>query len=140
MKNQNLLRGLLLMAIALAFGLGAFRYRIGTFGKAGPGLFPLMISILLFAIGVIAVVRARFVDAVPMRFPLRTFSLILLSLIGFATVSRFVNMTAGIVFMVFCASFAGHSFSTIRNLKIAAGMLVVAFAMQKLLGLDLPLL
>ena len=47
---------------------------------------------------------------------------------------------AGIVFMVFCASFAGAaSYSVVRNLKITAGLIAVAFAFQKLLGFNLPL-
>jgi len=48
-------------------------------------------------------------------------------------------MIAGIVFMVFCASFAGTSYSVVRNLIISAGLLAIAFAFQKLLGLQLPL-
>ena len=55
-------------------------------------------------------------------------------------ISEHVNMIAGIVFMVFCASFAGTaSYSVVRNLKIAAGLIAVAFAFQKLLGFNLPL-
>ena len=49
-------------------------------------------------------------------------------------------MIAGIVFMVFFASLAGtSSYSVVRNLKIAAGLVAVAFAFQKLLGFNLPL-
>ena len=39
------------MAIALLFGLAALRYPLGQFSRAGPGLFPLMVSCLLFVIG-----------------------------------------------------------------------------------------
>ena len=140
MKNQNLLRGLLIVAFALGFGVGACRYNIGTFAKAGPGLFPLLVSIILLVVGLACVVESRLVAAVPIRFPLRSFLLILLSIAGFATISRFANMTAGIVFMVFCASLAGTSFSLMRNLRIAAVLVAVAFALQKLLGLELPLI
>jgi hypothetical protein len=49
-------------------------------------------------------------------------------------------MIAGIVFMVFCASFAGTaSYSVVRNLKISAGLIAVALAFVKLLGFNLPL-
>ncbi len=139
MKNQNLLRALFMIVVALAFGLGALRYKIGTFGNAGPGLFPLMVSVILLALGLMSVVRARLVEPIPMSFAVRNFALILLSLVGFAAISRYVNMIAGIVFMVFCASLAGTSYSWTRNLKIAVGLVAVAFALQKLLGLDLPL-
>ena len=56
MNDRNLVRGLFLMAISLAFGLVSLRYPMGDFSRAGPGLFPLTVSCLLFMIGVITVV------------------------------------------------------------------------------------
>ena len=140
MNDRNLVRGLVLIAISLAFGLQSLRYPIGQFSRAGAGLFPLMVSSLLLLIGVITVVRSHFVERVHLDFKAKNVAIILASLCGFALISEFVNMTAGIVFMVFCASFAGTaSYSVMRNLKIAAGLVAVAFAFQKLLGFNLPL-
>jgi len=139
MNDRNLVRGLVLIAISLAFGLPALRYPIGEFSHAGAGLFPLMVSGLLLLIGVVTMVRARFVDHVPLDFQARNIAIILASLCGFALLSHFLNMTVGIVFMVFCSAFAGSSYSVMRNIKIAAGLIAVAFAFQKLLGLNLPL-
>jgi len=128
------------MAISLAFGLEALRYPIGDFARAGPGLFPLMVSSLLLLIGVSTVVRSRYVERVHLDFQMKNISIILASLCGFALISHFLNMTVGIAFMVFCASFAGSSrYSVLRNLKIAAGLIAVAFTFQKLLGFNLPL-
>ena len=98
-----------------------------------------MLTLLGVVIGVMSVVRARLVEPLPMSFAVRNFGIILLSLFGFAAISRFVNMTVAIVFMVFFASLAASSYSWTRNLKVAVGLLAVAFALQKLLGLDLPL-
>jgi hypothetical protein len=140
MNDRTLVRGLFLIAIALVFGLQALSYPIGNFAKAGPGLFPLMVSGLLLLIGAVTAVRSRFVAHEPMQLNLRNIALILLSLCGFALVSKFINMIAGIVFLVFCASLAGSSsYSVLRNLKIAAGLVLVALAFQRLLGLNLPL-
>ena len=140
MNDRNLVRGLFLVAISLAFGLQALRYPIGEFSRAGPGLFPLMVSSLLLLIGVITIVRSRFVAREHLAFNFKNIAIILGSLCGFAVVSEHVNMIAGIVFMVFCASFAGTAkYSTVRNLKIAAGLIAVALAFQKLLGFNLPL-
>ena len=139
MNDRNLVRGLFLAAVSLAFGLGALRYPIGDFSHAGPGLFPLLVSGLLFVIAVITIVRSRFVEPVPLNFNLKNIALILLGLCGFALISRLLDMMAGIVFMVFVASFAGTSYSWKRNLKVSAGLIAVAFAFQKLLGLNLPL-
>ena len=139
MNDRNLARGIFLLAISLAFGLESLRYPLGQFSRAGPGLFPLMVSSLLFLIGLLTVVRSRFVERVHLNFNLKNIALIVLSLCGFAVISTYLNMIVGIVFMVFCASVAGTSYSVIRNLKISAGLIVVAFAFQKLLGLNLPL-
>jgi len=140
MNDRNLVRGLVLIAISLAFGLPALRYPIGDFAHAGAGLFPLMVSCLLLLIGVVTVVRARFVAPVPLEVQYRNIAIILASLCSFALVSLFINMTVGIAFMVFLSGFAGSSsYSIVRNLKIAAVLIAVAFAFQKLLGLNLPL-
>ncbi|OIQ76413.1 tripartite tricarboxylate transporter TctB family protein [mine drainage metagenome] len=139
MNNLNLVKGLVLMAIALIFGLGALNYHIGHFSSAGPGLFPLMVSCLLFLIGLISAVRSRFVQAVPLDYNMKNIAIILLSLCGFALLSQYLNMIAGIVFLVFCSSYAGTSYSVVRNLKISASLIAIAFAFQHLLGLQLPL-
>ena len=71
MNDQNLLKGLLLAAVALAFGLGALRYPIGDFSRAGPGLFPLVISGILLVIAIASIIRSRFVQRVPVDFSIR---------------------------------------------------------------------
>jgi Tripartite tricarboxylate transporter TctB family len=140
MNDQNLVRGLFLVAVSLVFGLTSLRYPIGQFSRAGPGLFPLLVSSLLLLIGLITLVRSRFVERVPLAFNLKNIAIILASLAGFALISQHLNMIAGIAFMVFCASFAGaSSYSVSRNLKVAAGLIAVALAFQKLLGFNLPL-
>ena len=140
MNDRNLVRGLFLIAISLAFGLTSLHYPIGHFSRAGPGLFPMLVSGLLLLIGVITVARSRFVERVPIDFKMKNIAIILASLGGFAVISEHLNMIAGIVFMVFCASFAGTAkYSVMRNLKISAGLIAVALAFQKLLGFNLPL-
>jgi hypothetical protein len=85
-------------------------------------------------------VRSRFVEPVPLDARLRNIGLVLLSLCAFALVSTFLDMTAGIVALVFIAAAAGGSYSVARNMKIAIGLIAIAFAFQALLGLNLPLL
>jgi hypothetical protein len=139
MNNRNLVKGIFLVAISLAFGVGSLRYPMGSFARAGPGLFPLLVSSLLFLVGVAVVVRALMSERLAIPFNKRNITLVLASLVGFALLSEYLNMIAGIVFMVFCASFAGPSYSVMRNLKIAGVLIAVAFVFQKFLGLQLPL-
>lgn len=139
MIDRNLARGLFLIAISLAFGLQSLRYPIGDFSRAGPGLFPALVSSLLFLVGLATVIRSRFVERVKLDLNLKNIAIILTSLCGLAVISMYVNMIAGIVFMVFCSTLAGTSYSWWRNVKIAAGLVTMALVLQKLLGLNLPL-
>ena len=140
MNNRNLVRGVFLVAFSLVFGLWSRNYHFGEFSRAGPGLFPLLVSCLLFVLGAITLVRSYFVESVPLEFNFKNIGIVLASLCGLALISRYLNMTVGIVFMVFCSTYAGTSYSVVRNLKISAVLIAMAFALQKLLGLGLPLL
>jgi hypothetical protein len=128
------------MAFALLFGIWSRQYAFGDLSRAGPGLFPLLVSGLLFLIGVITVVRARFVPPARLEIGVRNITLVLVALCGFALISEHINMTLGIIFMVFISTLAGTSYSLIRNVKISAGLLAIAFGLQMLLGLNLPLI
>jgi hypothetical protein len=139
MNNLNLVRGLCLMAIALLFGLVSMTYKIGEFSRAGPGLFPLLVSSMVFLIGLMTVVRSRFVKPVKIDYNMKNIALVLFGLCGFAVISEHLNMIVGIIFLVFCVSFAGSSYSVVRNVKISAGLIAIAFMFKNLLGLQLPL-
>lgn len=138
--NRHLARGLFLALVALGFGLGSFRYTIGRLDHAGPGLFPLAISTLLLLVALATMARAMVEPSERLEVKVGNIGLILASLCAFALVSKRVNMSAGIVAMVFLATAAGRDYSWVRNLKICAGLLAIAFGFQKLLGLNLPLL
>lgn len=117
----------------------ARNYSIGELSRSGPGLFPLMVSSFLFVIGLLTVVRSHFVAPVPLDYNVKNIALILLSLAGFAVISEHLNMILAIVFLVFCSTFAGTSYSVVRNIKIALGLIAVAYAFKNFLGLSLPL-
>ena len=140
MIDRNLARGLFLAAIATSFGVGASRYNIGTLGRAGPGLFPLIVSGLLGLVALATIIRSRFVTPEPLDFNVKNIAILLVALSAFALTSKLINMTAGIVVMVFIAGLAGKaSYSVARNIKVSLGLLAVALAFHKLLGLNLNL-
>lgn len=139
MIDRNLARGLFLMAISLAFGLTSLKYPIGDFARAGPGLFPAVVSFMLFLIGVATVVRSRYVEKTRLELNPRNIAIILGSLCAFAVVTLFVNMIAAIVAMVFIATLAGKDYSWTRNVKISIGLVAMAFMFARLLGMNLPL-
>jgi Tripartite tricarboxylate transporter TctB family len=139
MVNQNTGRGLLLAAVALLFLVQAPHYTVGSLSRPGPGLFPVIVASSLLLIGIAIVVRSHFIEAVPLDFRVRNIALIAASLIGFALVSEYVNMIAGIAVMVTMASLASEDFSIPRTAVIAVALCLIAFAMKKGLGVQLPL-
>ena len=128
------------MAISLLFGLTSMGYSIGKFGKAGPGMFPLLVSSMLFIIGLATVIGSRYKEPEPLRHNVKNIFLVLLGLCGFAVLSQYLNMVVGIFFLVFCSSFAASSYTVVRNIKISVCLVGVAFAFKYLLGLNLPLI
>jgi len=137
--NQNIGRGLLLAAVALLFLVQAPKLTIGSLSRPGPGLFPVMVASLLLFIAIVIVVRSRFLEAVPLDFHFRNIALVAASLLCFALISEYVNMLAGIAVMVTMVSFASDDFSIPRTATIAGALCLVAFAMKKFLGVQLPL-
>jgi hypothetical protein len=140
MNNQQLIKGLVLTAVALLFGLASMRYSMGSFTRPGPGLFPLIISGILLAIALATIVRSRFLERKPMEFKFKNIALIMLSLCGFALLSELVDMLAGIAFLVFVSGFGAAKYSLVRNLKILAGLVAIAWALEHFLGLNLHLI
>jgi len=138
--NQLLIRGLALVAIALCFGIPALTYRVGTFSNAGPGLFPLLVSCIVGLIGVVMIVRARFERVESLPFKLRNIFIVLAGLVGFAIIAKHFNVVGAIVYLVFVSTLAGSDYSAVRNIKICAVLIAIAFALHAFLGLNLTLL
>lgn len=140
MVDINLLRGLFLALISLGFGLTAVTsYTIGSFNRPGPGLFPLMVSIVLLLVAVLTIIQSRFSEPKRLTGNVKNVSIILIALCSFAILTHFLNMTVGIIALVVIASFAASTQSWTRNAYLVAGLLAIAFALHKLLGLNLPL-
>jgi glycerol uptake facilitator-like aquaporin len=140
MNDRNLLKGLFLLAVSLAFALGAwFRYPLGSFERPGPGFFPLMVGGFLGVLAIGMLVRSRFMEREKMSFNVNNIALILGSLVGFALLSQWINMIVGTTFLVFFATLAGTKYSLSRNAKVAAALVLIAFVFVKGLGLQLPL-
>lgn len=138
-RNQKILRGVTLIAVALFFGLQAASYPLGSFAKAGAGMFPLIISAAVGLIGLVMLVQARFEAAEPARFNPKNIAIIMGSLIGFVLIAEHVNTVLAIVFLVFFAGMAGAQPSWVRNVKICVALIGIAAVFHYLLGLSLAL-
>ena len=65
LQNTDLVAGVAFMVIALGFGVGSLGYAQGTFFRMGPGMFPLIVSVVLFAIGGAIVLRSFATQGAP---------------------------------------------------------------------------
>src|SRR6202008_3539964 len=92
MKNQLLARGLVLIGIALLFGIPASTYQVGTFSHAGPGLFALLISGIVGMIGVVTLVQSRIEKAPAMTIQFRNILIVLASLVGFVVIAEHLKV------------------------------------------------
>jgi len=61
-SQKDFFSGLMFMAAGIAFAWGATNYTIGEGARMGPGYFPLMLGILLAAVGLFVVFEALVVE------------------------------------------------------------------------------
>jgi hypothetical protein len=139
MKDQQLIRGLVLIAIALGFGIPASTYQVGTFSRAGPGLFPLLISGVVGLIGLVMLIRSRLEKSGPVTFKVKNILIVLAALVGFVVIAEHFKVALAVVYLVFVASLAGSDYSVTRNLKICVVLFAFAYAFHAFLGLSLSL-
>jgi predicted outer membrane lipoprotein len=61
-SQKDFFSGLMFMVVGIAFAIGATTYNIGEGARMGPGYFPLMLGILLAAIGAFTIFEALVVE------------------------------------------------------------------------------
>jgi len=137
--NQNVGKGILLAAVSLFFLVQAPQLTVGSLNRPGPGLFPVMVASGLLFLAVVMLARSRLIEPAPLDFHFKNIGLIAGALLSFALVSEFVNMLAGIIVMASIACYASDDFSIRRTAVIAAALCLMAFAMKRFLGVQLPL-
>ena len=140
MPNQNISRGIVLALIALAYALSALRLPIGDFSQVGPGLFPLLVSGLLLVIALLIIAQSFLAGSPTLYLNLKNITVIMVSLGGFAVLSKVPDMLVGIIWLVFVAGLASKSYSWIRNVQITVALALIALAFEKLLGFNLRLI
>jgi len=137
--NRNLVRGLAFIAVALFFGIQASTYRLGDLAQAGPGLFPLTVSVIVGVIGLVMVVGSRFRPSELLHFNFKTVAIVMASLVGFAVLTDLVGALVGVVFLVFVSALAGEKYNWKLNLKITLGLMVITYLFSAVLGVGLRL-
>lgn len=137
--NRNLARGLTFIAVALFFGIQASTYRLGDLAQAGPGLFPLIVSVIVGVIGLIMVVGSRFRQSELLHFNFKIVAIVMASLLGFAVLTDLVGALVGVMFLVFVSALAAEKYNWKLNVKITLGLMAITYLFSAVLGVGLRL-
>ncbi len=132
--------GLLFIAVAVFFIVLATRYRFGTPERIGPAFFPIMVGLLLAALGAIIAGRSLVLDGPPiehMHLPPLLVTIAAVVLFGIAL--GWLGLVAAIVVLVIVGSYADRSARLIESAALAAVLAVFSVAVFVwVLGLPLP--
>ena len=134
----NGLCGAIFVAVGLLFGYQAWNLEIGTAFRMGPGYFPLALSLVLIALGVIVVVQATRVGGEPIG-PIawRGMLFILPAPIFFGLTVRGLGFLPSIFLTALIASFASTRMKPLSALLLSAGVTLFSYAVFSE-GLGLP--
>ena len=121
--------GLLFIAVAVFFIALATRYRFGTPERIGPAFFPIMVGLLLAALGAIIAGRSLVLDGPPiehMHLPPLLVTIAAVVLFGIAF--DWLGLVAAIVVLVIVGSYADRSARLIESAALAAVLAVFSVA------------
>jgi hypothetical protein len=140
---KDLLSGLIFIALGLAFGIAASGYQIGTALRMGPGYFPIILAVVLVALGISIVVQsfASGPDEVAIGdVPWFGMILVTASLFFFGLTVRGLGLAPSLFVSVALTAFASKRTGPLGAIVISAGltaMCMVIFIWA--LGLPLPM-
>jgi hypothetical protein len=138
--SRQLITGLLVISIGVAFGYGAWGYKMGTALQMGPGYFPFLLSVVLVGLGALAALQG-FVKASSEDLQLVPWSsglLLLSSVVFFGVTIRGLGLVLTLPVTVFLAALSSKQTGVRGALVIAAGLTVLCVAMFTY-GLDVPI-
>lgn len=123
---HDIFAGVIFLVIAIAFGVEGSRYDFGSGIQAGPGFFPLVLSVMIGILGVLTIIlgfRNRVADT-PETVPWRAIILISASLVVFAAGARLL----GLIPIVFLCTLMAAMAST-RNSILSASLTALAMSL-----------
>ncbi len=113
--------GVVFLVAGLSFALTAYGYSIGNMHRMGPGMFPMLVGLVMAGLGAILTARSFVIDglAVP-KFHARPVAISLLAMAGFGLLLRPAGLVAAVSALVAVASFASERVRIVETLVLAA--------------------
>lgn len=136
--SQDMLAGLMFFAIGAIGAYQSLRFNIGTFGRMGPGFFPLVISVGLLATGLGTFVKALIAGSARVSFPtIRPLFFIIGSVFSFAWLVERWGLVVGITVLIVFARLAEPRFKPFQSALLVVGAVLVGIGLF-VYGLRLP--
>jgi hypothetical protein len=134
--------GMIFTAGALAFGVIAQDYELGTATRMGAGFFPGMLAILLAIIGVATIVRSLVVEGEPIRgFAVKGTLLVLGGAILFGLLARGAGMAVALPVAVLVSAYASIHFRWRSAILLTIALTVFSILVfVHALGLPVPII
>lgn len=137
---RDIVSGLALVVIGLAFAWYATDYRLGTVARVGPGFPPLVVGLIVAGLGaVIAIMGARRWVGPGERFSWRPFLTIIAAIALFAATVRSLGLVPATILLVVTATFATGRFHPRRVALLAASLTGLAYVIFVMI-LGLPII
>jgi hypothetical protein len=138
-STKDIAAGAIFVALGVFFLVGALSLDIGTALKMGPGYFPLVLSGLLIAIGLIIAATSLFAKHEPLgSIPWRGIVFVLAAPVIFGATVRGLGLVASLAITVFVTTFASRRM-TIPLALILTFALTLFCVLVFSYGLGLPL-
>jgi Tripartite tricarboxylate transporter TctB family len=139
---RDLLAGCLFLVFGLAFLMLAQDYPLGSARRMGPAYFPIVLSLVLIAIGLVTVARAFLVAGPPIRDVAgKALAFVTASVVLFGLLVQGAGLAMATIVLVLVSAFASHHFRPLATILLAlalAAFCVLAFVTG--LGLPFPAL
>lgn len=141
-NNKDFFAGLLFIFIGLgAFLIAQKNYPMGTTRSMGPGYFPMALSIIMVAFGIIMIIRGLIKnDQIAGGWGIRPLALVTLGIIVFGFFIERLGMAPSLLAMFFISALGGREFKfkevlILSIVMIFAGWLIFIFGMGVQLSL-----
>lgn len=136
---QDVLGGLSLTALGVFATVYAQRYEFGDLNHMGAGFFPVVLGILLAALGMMIAIPAFFRSGQAIEVRWKAFVLVLVSIVVFALTLKLVGLIFATALAVMVSTLADKETRWKSRLMIAAGVALITYLVFGLgLGMVLP--
>ena len=135
---KDLFAGGLFLVFGVVFLVLAQNYPLGSARRMGPAYFPVVLSLILIAVGLATMMRALLVASPPIRdFAAKSLALVTASVVLFGLVVQGAGLAVATAALVLASAPASRSFRLVPTLLLA-GALALFCTLLFVTGLGLP--